>query len=90
MASPASRATRKAFTGNLTITGQTKRASSRSPRPRMPAPTTSTINFPVGDARANGIAAPINDADGKSSVVYKPSPNSGHVEFIVDITGYFH
>ena len=56
----------------------------------MPAPTTSTINFPIGDTRANGIAAPINDADGKSSVVYKPSPNSGHVEFIVDITGYFH
>ena len=80
----------EAFTGNLTITGQTKGGFiSVTPTPDA-TPATSTINFPVGDARANGIAAPINDADGKSSVVYKPSPNSGKVEFIVDITGYFH
>jgi hypothetical protein len=79
-----------AYTGNLTITGQTKKGYiSVTPTPNA-SPTTSTINFPLGDTRANGIAAPINNADGKSSVVYKPSPNSGHVEFIVDITGYFH
>ena len=79
-----------AFTGNLTITGQTKGGFiSVTPTPDA-TPDTSTINFPVGDTRANGIAAPINDADGKSSVVFKPSPNSGKVEFIVDITGYFH
>jgi hypothetical protein len=79
-----------AFTGNLTVTGQTRKGFiSVTPTPNS-SPTTSTINFPVGETRANGIAAPINNADGKSSVVYKPKPNSGKVEFIVDITGYFH
>ncbi len=79
-----------AFTGNLTITGQTRRGFvSVTPTPDS-TPSTSTINFPLGDTRANGVAAPINNADGKSSAVFKPSPNSGKVEIIVDITGYFH
>jgi hypothetical protein len=79
-----------AFTGNLTIVGQTKKGYvSVTPTPTS-TPTTSTINFPAADVRANGIAAPINNADGRSSAVYKPSPNTGKVEIVVDVTGYFH
>ncbi len=77
-----------AFTGNVTITGQTAAGYvSVTPTP-VANPTTSTINFPKGDTRANGLAAPINNADGKASAVFKAS--SGKSEFIVDITGYFH
>jgi hypothetical protein len=51
-------------------------------------PSTSTINFPLGDVRANGLAGRINGADGRSSAVFVAS--SGKTEFIVDVTGYFH
>ena len=62
-----------AFTGNVTIIGQTKGGFvSVTPTP-IANPTTSTINFPTGDIRANGIAAPIDDATGKASAVFKAS-----------------
>lgn len=77
-----------AFTGNVTITGQTRAGYvSVTPTPVV-NPSTSTINFPMGDTRANGLAAPINNADGKASAVFKAS--TGKTEFIVDITGFFH
>ncbi len=77
-----------AFTGNVTVVGQTKGGYvSVTPTP-VANPTTSTINFPIGDTRANGLAGRINNADGKSSAVFVAS--SGKTEFIVDITGYFH
>ena len=78
-----------AFTGNLTVIGQTKAGFvSVTPTPNA-NPGTSTINFPKGDVRANGLAAPVNNADGKASAVYKTA-GSGNVQVIVDVTGYFH
>ncbi len=77
-----------AFTGNVTITGQTRAGYVSVTRTPVANPATSTINFPLGDTRANGLAAPINNADGKASAVFKAS--IGKTEFIVDITGYFH
>ena len=75
-----------AITGNLTVVGQARAGYlSITPNP-TPNPTTSIINFPVGDTRANGVTVPLNTS-GDLSIVYKSSGGSAHV--ILDVTGYF-
>ena len=49
-------------------------------------PATSTINFPVGDNRANGVTVPLNGA-GNTSLVYRAV--SGTTYLVLDIAGYF-
>jgi hypothetical protein len=78
--------TARAITGNLTVVGQTK-AGYLSITPTSQAnPTTSIINFPLGDTRANGVTVPLN-ASGDVWIVYKSSGGSTNV--ILDVTGYF-
>jgi hypothetical protein len=75
-----------AITGNLTVTGQTKAGyAAITPDPNN-SPTTSTMNFPVGDNRANGVAVPLNGS-GNTSLVYKAV--SGTTYLLLDIGGYF-
>ncbi|HET9456149.1 MAG TPA: hypothetical protein VFO78_02320 [Candidatus Limnocylindrales bacterium] len=76
----------KAITGNLTVVGQTRAGYLSVTREPSATPTTSTLNFPVGDTRANGVSVPLNDA-GDLSIVYKASGGSTHV--ILDVTGYY-
>jgi hypothetical protein len=83
----------EAFTANLTVAKQTKGGFVSVTPESIPSgsnPTTSTINFPKGDTRANGLAGPLNDATGDAWVTYRTSPSSSTVEIIVDVTGYFH
>ena len=76
----------KAITGNLTVTGQTRAGyASITPDPDN-APATSTINFPLGDTRANGVTVPLNGS-GDMSLVYKAG--SGTTYLILDVAGYF-
>ena len=49
-----------AVTGNLTVTGQSKSGYVALTLDSESTPTTSTINFPVGDDRANGVTVPLN------------------------------
>jgi hypothetical protein len=75
-----------AVTGNLTVTNQTRAGFvSLTPAPTA-NPTTSTINFPTGDTRANGLTVPLSTA-GKLSAVYKAS--GGTTDLILDVTGYY-
>jgi hypothetical protein len=75
-----------AITGNLTVVGQTKAGYvSLTPAPD-PNPLTSTINFPLGDTRANGVTVPLSGA-GKLSAVFKAS--GGSTDLILDVTGYY-
>jgi PKD repeat protein len=77
-----------AVTGNLTVTGQTKAGFvSLGPIPTS-NPTTSTLNFPVGDNRANGATVPLS-GDGKLSAVYKASSSPATTHVLFDVTGYF-
>ena len=48
--------------------------------------TTSTINFPLGDTRANGVTVPL--AAGATWMVYKSSAGKT-THLILDVTGYF-
>ena len=75
-----------AVTGNLTVTNQTAAgAAFLGPSP-TPAPSSSTLNFPVGDNRANGVTLALG-AGGTLSATYLAS--SGSTDFVFDVTGYF-
>jgi hypothetical protein len=77
----------KAVTGNLTVVNQTKAGYvSITPTPVL-NPTTSTLNFPLGDTRANGVTVPLNGA-GNMSLIYKASAGK-KTHLILDVTGYF-
>ncbi|HEX5015800.1 MAG TPA: hypothetical protein VFV72_16770 [Candidatus Limnocylindrales bacterium] len=76
-----------AITGNLTVTGQQQAGYASLTRVPDPNPATSTINFPLGDNRANNLTSPLN-TNGKISITYKASTGK-QAHFILDVTGYF-
>jgi hypothetical protein len=51
-------------------------------------PGTSTINFPVGDIRANGVTVPLSDS-GTIDVMFWASSTTDTVNVLFDVTGYF-
>ena len=78
----------KAITGNLTVVNQTAAgyvtlATEEPP----PTPATSTLNFPVGDIRANGVTVKLNN-DGRLWAVYKATGGQ-FTHLILDVTGYY-
>ena len=76
-----------AVTGNVTVTGQNDAGYiAVTPNPTA-NPTSSTLNFPVGDVRANNLTTPLGPG-GKLSAVYKASSGT-KAHLVVDITGYF-
>ncbi|MBI2777587.1 MAG: hypothetical protein HYX57_10060 [Chloroflexi bacterium] len=76
-----------AVTGNVTVVGQTSGGYlSVTPAP-ITLPATSTLNFPVGDARANNFTLPLGP-DGTVSAVFRGA-GGATVNVIIDVTGYF-
>ena len=77
-----------AVTGNLTVTGQTSNGYLFiGPNP-TDNPTSSTLNFPVGDDRANAVTVALG-AGGTLSITYV-APTSGPTAHVIfDVTGYF-
>ena len=77
----------KAIIGNVTVVGQTKAGYvSLTPTPQA-NPTTSTINFPLGDTRANNFTIDLCGT-GSLSGVYK-APAGAKTHLIVDVFGYY-
>ena len=75
-----------AVTGNLTITNASREGYvALTPTPTSNA-TTSTLNFPAGDTRANGVSLALGP-DGTLAAVYG-APAGSTVEIIFDVTGY--
>jgi subtilase family serine protease len=76
-----------AVTGNLTVTSQTSGGYLYIGPNATNNPTSSTLNFPLADDRANGVTVALGA--GTLSVTYVPatSPSTAHVIF--DVTGYF-
>ncbi len=75
-----------AITGNLTVTRQTKAGYlALTPTPTA-TPSVSTLNFPLGDDRANGFTAPLSG--GQLSIVYIAA-HGGQTDVILDVTGYY-
>ena len=79
-----------AVTGNLTVTGETAGGYlTLGPVPTN-HPTTSTINLPKGDTRANGVAVPLaaSGTPGSLSIVYIAA-GGATTQVIFDVTGYY-
>ena len=76
-----------AVTGNVTVTGQTKPGYVSVTTTKTATPTTSTINFPTGDNRANNITIPVSAAGTLSAVYKAPAGSTANVVF--DVSGYF-
>jgi spore germination protein YaaH len=77
-----------AVSGNATITGQTG-VGYITVAPNLvvgSTPVSSTVNFPVGDNRANNVTVPLSG--GKLQVEYIGGARTT-VQFIFDVTGYF-
>jgi len=77
----------KAISANLTVVGQTGAGYVTLSPVSTADPATSTINFPVGDTRANGVTVPLSPT-GKVSAVYKAPPGKV-THLILDVTGYY-
>ncbi len=74
-------------TGNLTVVNQTAAGYVSATLNSDANTTTSTLNFPLGDTRANGATLPLN-AGGRSWFVYKAPPGKT-THLIFDLSGYF-
>jgi len=78
-----------AVVGNITIVRPSALAYVYLGPDPTDAPTSSTINFPRRDIRANNIIVPVN-ANGTLSIVLSGiPPNSGSVDIVLDISGYY-
>jgi hypothetical protein len=77
-----------AVTGTLTVTGQTAAGWLTVGPSASDVGGHSTLNFPAGDNRANGVTVALSPG-GTLSIVYDGAPSwaSTHVAF--DVTGYF-
>ena len=78
----------QAITGNLTVVNQTTRGFVAATVASDPNPSTSTLNFPVGDIRANGMTVPL-DGSGDLFLVFKGTSGSARTNLIIDVSGYF-
>jgi hypothetical protein len=76
-----------AVTGNLTVTGQSALGYLYVGPSPLNSPTTSTLNFPLGDDRANGVTVALGSG-GTLSVTYVGTAGST-TQVIFDVTGYF-
>ena len=79
-----------AVTGNVTVVGQ-KRGGYVTVAPALTSgvqPPTSTINFPLGDTRANGMTVPLGPG-GTLDAMYWTTSTADTIDLIFDVTGYF-
>jgi hypothetical protein len=77
-----------AVTGILTVVNQTAAGFLSLTNVPVNVPTTSSMNFPLGDIRATGVTVPLSPSGGKLSVTYGAAAGkTTHVIF--DVSGYF-
>ena len=76
-----------AVTGNLTVTEQTAAGYVFLGPTPIAAPTSSTLNFPLNDNRANGVTVALGAGGTLSATYVAPAGNT--TALIFDVTGYF-
>jgi hypothetical protein len=77
-----------AVTGNVTVTQQTSLGYLQIGPVAMNWPTTSTLNFPVADNRANAVTVTLGSG-GSLATTYAASGLSATAHVIFDVAGYF-
>jgi hypothetical protein len=75
-------------TGNLTVTDQTAPGFLYLGPVAMNNPTSSTLNFPLGDTRANAVTVALW-AGGTLSATYAAPTLGPTAQVLFDVTGYF-
>jgi hypothetical protein len=75
-----------AITGNLTVVNQTAAGYVAATPVATNSPGSSTLNFPLGDIRANGVTVPLSA--GSQAFVYKAGTGK-KTDLLLDVTGYF-
>jgi hypothetical protein len=75
-------------TGNLTVTQQTSMGFLAVGPVAMNNPTSSTLNFPLNDDRANAVTVALSGT-GTLSVTYAAPTSGSTAQVIFDVTGYF-
>jgi hypothetical protein len=75
-------------TGNLTVTGQTSNGYLYIGPVAMNNPTSSTLNFPAGDDRANAVTVALS-ATGTLSITFVAPSSGPTAHAIFDVTGYY-
>jgi subtilisin family serine protease len=76
-----------AVTGNLTVTEQSQVGFVYLGPEPVASPTSSTLNFPLADNRANGVTVALS-ATGSLSATYA-AVGGGSTHLVFDVTGYF-
>jgi hypothetical protein len=76
-----------AVTGNVTVTGQQSGGYVAVTPQSVAEPSTSTLNFPVSDDRANGITVALGPGGTLSAVFQGGTAQTTHLIF--DVTGYY-
>jgi subtilisin family serine protease len=76
-----------AVTGNLTVTEQSALGFVFLGPDPVASPTSSTLNFPLGDNRANGVTVALSGL-GSLSATYA-AVGGGTTHLVFDVTGYF-
>jgi hypothetical protein len=74
-----------AITGNLTVTNQSGAGFVFLGPDPVPNPSSSTLNFPLGDTRANGVTVAL----GPGGTLSATFGYSGTTDLVFDVTGYF-
>jgi hypothetical protein len=77
-----------AITGNLTVTDQVSHGYLFAGPIATDNPTSSTLNFPKGDDRANALTVALSNTGTLSITNVGPAANS-RTDVILDVTGYF-
>ena len=76
-----------AITGNVTVTRQNAAGYVAVTPTAQNSPPSSTLNFPLGDTRANNVTVPLS-ASGSLSMTYMATAGRT-TDLILDVTGYF-
>ena len=76
-----------AITGNVTVVGQQSAGSVSVTVTPTGSPPSSSINFPLGETRANNLVIPLSSS-GTLSAVFKGTSGKG-THLVFDVTGYF-
>ena len=76
-----------AVDANLTVTGQNAKGYLAIGPTAKPAPTTSTLNFPAADDRANAVPGLALDATGGAFITYV-GPAGSSAQAILDVLGF--
>jgi hypothetical protein len=77
-----------AVTANVTVVGQTDGGYVALTPAVAPCPPTSTLNFPIGDTRANGATIPLGPT-GQLGATYRGPFGDATTDLVIDVTGFF-